>query len=81
MGEGDKVVAGKGEDGSAAGLDARDGDEVHDGEAAEGEEDGWGAAHGVEEELGNRWPLGLLTRSRGSPMQSTKTRLKTNPMI
>lgn len=26
------------------------------------------------------WPLGLFIRSLGSPMQTTKTRLKKNPM-
>ena len=96
--EGEEIVARERKDGAAAGLDAGDGDEVHDGEAREGEEDGGAAAHGVEEELGDLggvrggslglggkgrtgWPLGLLMRSRGLPMQRTRTRLKRKPMM
>ena len=48
-----QIVARKRKHGATAGLQAGDGDEVHDGEAGEGEEDGWAAAHSVEEELGD----------------------------
>ena len=102
MGERKKVVAGEGKNGSTAGLYAGNRNQIHDSEAAEGEEDGRGTAHAIEEELSNLnvgnvsfgrvtawklgmedltgWPLGLLIRSLGLPMQTTNTRLNKNPI-